>query len=303
MAEDDSLVDKNAKTDWNDYNPFTWNEDNGYFLIAPGPGATDQNPHWASGLPVYGSVESLIHDLRAGEEFAAVFDFLSAGLDVAGLAIGAAGAESPGGVLGLVAQPVISWILDHVKPFRLIQDELVGNPGTVAGIAKTWTNMGTRLGQVADHYHAAAAETLQQWRGSAADAYAEHARELATCVNSLGVLCEAWALLISTVGRMVQALHDMVRDLISGLVTALLEIAVDAVSVVPPADLLMMAKDGTVVVAKAETVLLRALVKVGEGMTSAISIVGRIYAAEQEIATRVKELIELVKRGGDAAPP
>lgn len=301
MSDHNNLVDPNAKTDWNQYSPFTWNSKEGYGPIMPGPGADGNNQHWASGLPLDGSVENLMHDVQQNDKFSEVFDFLSVCLDGAGLIVSAAQATSVGGAIGFLAQPLIAWIMDHVKPIRLVLDELVGNSATVKGVSNTWTNMGRALGQAANKYNDAAQKTQQYWKGAAADAYRKRARALAIGINSLGLLCEVWAILLDIVSQMVQATHDMVRDLISSLLATLIEVAVDAIDEPPPADLVMMAKDGTVYVVKAETVLAKALVKVGEGMTQAMSIIGRIFTAIQEIATAIKDLVNFAKQGGSAA--
>lgn len=301
MTDHNKLVDPNAKTDWNQYSPFTWNSKEGYGPFMPGPGADGDNQHWASGLPVDGSVENLLHDIQNNDKFSAVFDYLSTCLDVAGLAVSAANLTSVGGAIGFVAQPLIAWIMDHVKPIRLVLDELAGNSATVKGVSNTWTNMGKALGEAANKYNDAAQKTQQYWRGNAADAYRKRARALAIGLNTLGLLCEAWAILLDIVSQMVQAGHDMVRDLISGLIAALIEVAVDAVDEPPPVDLVMMAKDGTVYVVKAETVLGKALVKLGEGMTEAMSIVAQIFSAITQIANAIKDLVEFAEQGGRAA--
>ncbi|GAA3542391.1 hypothetical protein GCM10022222_27560 [Amycolatopsis ultiminotia] len=301
MPEGNPLVDKNAKTDWQQYNPLSSHTGWGPFM--PGPGADDKNPHWASGLPVDGSVENLAHDLEQRDWFSYVFDGLSAALDVGGFAASAVDATtSLGGAVGFAVQPLIAWIMDHVKPIRLVMDELVGNSATVKGVSATWTNMGRALGQTAHKYHDAAQRTQQYWQGKAAELYRKRARALAIGLNSLGLLCELWANLLDVVSNMVQAAHDMVRDLLSGLLATLVEVAIDSIAEgPPPVDLAFMAKDGGMYIVKAETVLGKALTELGEGMTDVLTVVTKVLSCITQIAAAIKNLIEFAKQGGNAA--
>ncbi|QWF84342.1 hypothetical protein [Amycolatopsis sp. CA-230715] len=303
MPEGNPLVDKDATTNWQGYSPFTWNSRDGYGPIMPGPGADDTNQHWLSGIPIDGSVENLVHDIQQDDTFSYVFDSLSAALETASFVESAVDATtSLGGAVGFLAQPLIAWILDHVKPLRLVLDELVGNSATVKGVSKTWTNMGKALGEAANNYGTAAQKTQEYWQGKAADAYRKRARALAIGLNSLGLLCEVWANLLAIVSQMVQAMHNLVRDVISGLVATLIKLAIDSIGEgPPPVDLVFMAKDGIVYVVKAETIVAQALTSVGKGMTKALSIVAKVLLAIRQIATAIKNLIQFAQQGGTAA--
>lgn len=301
MTNSNPLVDENAKTDWQEYNPLTWNSRDGYGMYMPGPGADGTNQHWASGIPVDGSVENLAYDIQGNDVFSGVFDALSTALDTASFIEGGIGAAtSVGGLVGFLMEPLIAWIVDHLKPIRLVLDELAGNPATVKGVSKTWTNMGKALGEAAKKYDDAAQQTSRYWRGPAADAYRKRARALAIGLNSMGLLCELWATVLDVVSQLVQAAHDLVRDLIAGLASALIEVAIDAALEPPPVDLVMMAKDGTTYVVQAETILAKALKKLAEAMTEALSITAKVLTAIQQLATALKDLVQFAQQGGDA---
>ncbi|MBB4689463.1 hypothetical protein [Amycolatopsis jiangsuensis] len=302
MPEGNSLVDKNATTDFNQYNPLNSDTGWGPFMPGPGAGVDDPNQHWLSGLPLLAPAENVWHDLEGGDYFSFVFDALNTILDGASFAGSLAEATSPGGVVATIVQPLLAWIMDHLKPLRLVMDELVGNSATVAGVSATWANMGQALGQAADKYDQVAQDTQRYWRGAAADAYRKRARGLAVGINSIGLLCEIWAYLLDSVSGMVQAAHDLARDLISGLEAELIGIAADAVLAgPPPADLVAMAKDAAVYLAEVEIDFAKMLVKLGEGMTKAMALVGSILSAIQQIATAIKRLVEFAGQGGHAS--
>lgn len=312
MTETNPLVDKGAKTTWQDYNdeygPLKVDENgnvspNGIPFITYGPGGTAERPKWGSGIPVTGSVELLLTDLANGDDFNAFFDALAVIADAVGVGVSALGIETWGGLASFIAQPLIAWILDHVAPLRALLDLLVGNPGTVTGVSKTWTNMGEALGTTAKDFNAAVGETTGYWTGTAGDAYRDpYAKELAVHINDLGLLCEIWSALLQVISDLILALHNLVRDIISALLATLISMGIDAMAYPPPVNVGILAKDGAVEVTRAFAFTSKAVVKVAQGVSRGVTIASQVLTEIRRISSAIKYFVDLANRDGDASP-
>ncbi|WP_328607417.1 hypothetical protein OG943_47405 [Amycolatopsis sp. NBC_00345] len=311
---DNKLVDDGAHFHASDYAPVSADPNASGVDVAgykvnpfmPGPGATEDNQHWLSGIPVLGNGENFLADIKGNDSFSAVFDGAAAALD--GFSVGfQAGTDiatgNIGGLVGnLIAAPLTAWILDHVKPLRLVMDELLGNPGTVAAVGTTWSNMSKELAGVSKDLQQQSGATAKFWTGPAADAYrTDRAGKLAGALGTTAVLCEAWGMLLGVVSDCVQVVHDTVRDLISALVALLVEIAVNCLAEGPEAALVELGIEGPSDVIRVSTIIMKLLTKVLEGLKEATSIAADILTAVTELAKVGKDLWDLGTQDGAPA--
>lgn len=301
MGDDNKLIDAGAKTKLSDYAVITPGQDGGVDFhnpLMPGPGATKQNPHWLSGIPILDNEQSFLSDLKQNQKFTAIFDAAGAVMDEIGVGLQAAEDISTGnigGVVGnMIAAPLTAWILDHVKPIRLVMDELLGNPGTVAGISATWTNMSQALAGATNDLQKAVADTQGYWQGEAADTYRnQHAAKLSECLGTAAMLCEAWGLLLDIMSDCVKIVHDTVRDLIAAMVAMLTEIAVNAMCGGPEYALAELATEGPVDVIRVATIVGKLVTKLLEGAFEGCSVAAKILTAITELAKVAKDLVQL----------
>ncbi|WP_409186561.1 WXG100 family type VII secretion target [Amycolatopsis sp. VS8301801F10] len=299
MADNPPPVDKGAHTNFQDYNVLSKNSDGGYSFtpLTEAPGASEENPGWLSGLPILSDAENIYHDLQNNDKVGAVLDaaaaYVSDGAFAGQLAEDVATGNVGGFVGNLLAGPLTAWLLDHVKPLRLVMDELAGNPGTVAAIGASWSNTSKALaGMTTDLQHAAAG-TQEYWKGAAADSYRTgKAANLAKALGTASVLCEAWGLAVKLMGEVVKAVHDAVRDLIAQLVALIVEICINLVAETPAGAVAELALDAGPDITKVFAIVFKLLTGVGEALETLLASIARI-------ATVISELYKLFS--GEAA--
>lgn len=292
-STDNPLVDPNSQFQWGDYLPVDDGGDHGGTStgnpFTPGQGYTTGSDHWLKGLPVLDSAQSLIEDIQGKDAFKAVADWCSIGLQVAGLAAAAA----TGDWGGLVIAPIASWIMEHVKPLRLMLDELTGNQDTVNAIANTWGNMSGALKDAATQYSKSVDSTVQSWQGDGADAYRkEFASLMVDATAALGALLEGWSLLIHIVSECVGMVHDLVRDLIAALIGQLVQDLAEAATVVGAA---AIPEQSAGEIARVTTVATTAVSKVLKAMTEGLSIAGQILSLASEAINVIERLVKAAK--------
>lgn len=286
------LVDPNSQFQWGDYLPVKDGGDHGgtawWNPFTPGQGYTTNDPgqfdHWFSGLPVIDSAQSLGEDIANHDAFKAVVDYAAVALDIAGVATAAA----TGDWGGLIVAPIASWIMEHVKPLRLLLDELTGNQDTVDAIANTWDNMSKALGDAAKLYHELVQETGDFWHGPASDAYRNaRAQALGAALTVAGILCRAWGLLLHIVGECVKIVHDLVRELIAALIGQLVQDAVEAATVVGAA---AIPEQSAGEIARVTTVATEAVSKVVKAAFTGVSLASKIVTVLGEAVSIVERL-------------
>src|SRR4030081_79424 len=149
MASTNPLVDPNSRFNPNDYNSLH----NGPITSGPGTSGTPAfgtttGGNWLAGTGPWDDAQTLANDINSGKAsgMTQALDFVAVGLDVIGAVI-----DPIGTFTGMLA----GWLVEHLKPLKLILDELAGNPDTISGVANTWGNISSAMKAAADDYTAA----------------------------------------------------------------------------------------------------------------------------------------------------
>lgn len=233
MTDGNPLVDQDAKFEWGDYIPGTESSDQGgtskWNPFTPGQGHTTGRDSWYKGIPVVDTARQLRDDVNNDDLFNGILDYATAGLEIAGLGM----ALTSGDWGGLIVAPVASWLMEHLKPLRLILDELTGNMDAVHGVAQTWHNLSDAMFDASARYFDAVEELRGGWAGEAASAYEKNrADPLHVALEVAGILTQAWGDLVKIAGDCVGVTHDTVRDLIAALQGQLVQDLTEALTVV-----------------------------------------------------------------------
>lgn len=284
------LVDPNSQFHWGDYLPVGGGEHGGtsrWNPFTPGQGYTTNKDgdfdHWLSGLPVFDNAQSTLEDIRkSDDQLKAIVDMSAAIADGAGLYA----AKASGDWGGLVIAPVASWIMEHVKPLRLLLDELTGNQDMVNAVANTWENMSRTLGEAVTLYHKLVQETRDFWNGPGSDGYRNaRARALGAALAVASIVCQGWSLLVRSLGESVKIVHDLVRDLIAALIGQLVQDAVHAATVVGAATI---PEQSAGEIARVTALVTKAVLTVVEEAGTTASMVGKFYPLLSEAISIVE---------------
>lgn len=173
----------------------------------------------AEGGGVYSSVADVVGAARpaftgerpSGSEFDAA---------VLGLGLDALGAMS-NPLAGLVFEPLVGWLIEHVEIVKEPFDKLAGDPAQIKLNAQTVHNVAQRLAEVADEQQRSVAG-LGGWQGEAAEAYRTATQLRVESLRRVGADCDRLAVQIMRNGATVAAVRSTIRDLIAELVGWLL---------------------------------------------------------------------------------
>lgn len=215
MAEGNELVDPASQFNPDDYFPNPGK-------IAQGDLST-ANPitsggDWWSGTGLWDDCNQLAQSIKQGDLAGEIFGGIAVGLDAIGVVMDPIGTALSG---------LAGWMIDHLKPLRLMLDELAGNPDTIKGVANTWTNISERMKQVAQAQQDAVEQGTTHWQGPAADAYRKSAGNLHDAAGATSSLADGMSSLVQAMGECVATVRSLVRDLIATLVAELVQDALE----------------------------------------------------------------------------
>lgn len=289
MAPRNPLVDPTSQLNKDDYF-VNWDKvgHGDYGTLNPvtsGPGG-----NWLSGTGLWDDCATLGKDIAANKAGAA--DYIAVGLDVLGAVI-----DPIGTATGMLA----GWMMDHLKPLKMMLDELAGNPDTVAGVAKTWDNISKALTEGAKSYGDAVGAQTADWHGDAADAYRKQAGNLVQAMGGAGALADGMSQISTVGGEIVATVRSTVRDIISFLIGYLVDLAIEEVCSVGLATPVVIAQ-GIADIGRATKEVVEAIDKVSTVLGVAIAVAGKINTLFAEIE---KVLPNLQQAGHDvpAAAP
>ncbi|GLW89554.1 WXG100 family type VII secretion target [Actinokineospora globicatena] len=184
-------------------------------LIAP---VVSSRKPW-TGISLAESVEGLVDAIRT-EGW--VDDLL------AGAVLGGDLLSSALDPFGALLSNGIGWAMEYFRPLREMLDALTGMPDVVAAHAATWNRMAGELRSIASDLRSALAEDLPGWSGSAADGYQDMMAHNVNAIGGLAATAAAMAEATTGAGGLVQMTRDLVRTVISDLVTQVVEFVISA---------------------------------------------------------------------------
>jgi hypothetical protein len=226
------LVDRSAKFDRGQYG-VDWHEvgDGDYSSFNPISSGAGHN--WFSGLGIYEDAAEAVQEAMKGKDANAALiaaDTPAVAFDLMGAA------EDPFGAIGQMAA---GWLMEHLKPLRLMLDGLAGNPDMVKGAETSWLNISGRLDELANGYRGNVTTDTAHWHGEAADAYRTRtANKLANATATTALLAKGMGILVGAAAEVVDATRSNVRDLIAYLCGELLKAGLKDLGISVPTEAL-----------------------------------------------------------------
>lgn len=298
MSDGNPLVEHDASFHLADYTPDDQALADGdyakfagsYFTGMDDPVASDSNG-WLKGTGLPDDTMSYCKDIKKGDWASAAFDGAAVVLDGIGYV------TDP---IGSVLSGLIGWAMEHLKPLKLIMDELTGNGDTVAAVAKTWGNISDALKHAADDYASAVmTDVAGSWAGGGADAYRDASGELHDALATCALIADAMQALVEIAAELVQTVHDTVRDLIASTLATLLEDAMEAPT--GPPGWALIAEESIGYISRQcgkGAKLVEALLKV---LTDGFGLIGRMLTTLNEVRKILPKIIEIARDSGKIA--
>lgn len=234
--------------------------------------------------------ETLAHAIQNGDWIEGGLAAFSGALDTA------ATISDP---LGSLIAAGLGWVLEHVEPLRGWFNDLTGDAGEVAGYARTWSNIATRMHDSGDLYTRRLTD-LDDMSGATIDAYRAYATDTAKHLHATGDWAQAVATGLELCSTLVTIVHDLVRDALSQLVGMIISIATEAIATAGFALPLIIEQVTTRVTALAT--------RVGTSITrllTSFKSFTALFEALQELMRRGKSLFDRMppgKTGRNALP-
>lgn len=165
--------------------------------------------------------------------------------------------------IGYVAGQLLSWMLEHVEPARMLLDQLAGNPGMIKAYAASWQSIATELADVSADYKNEVASGAQEFVGAAGEAYRARAADVQNLIAAGSSATDGIARITLAFAEVVAGVRTAVRDILCYLAGDLVSSAVMAAVVGP----------GTA------AAIVKACNDIAEALTRAAAAVGKIAAA------------------------
>ncbi|KAA9157926.1 hypothetical protein FPZ12_023845 [Amycolatopsis acidicola] len=272
MATDNPLVNPSSQFDPDDYGPDPEK-------IAQGDLST-LNPitsggDWWAGSGLWDDCNQLAKSIQDRDLVGVFFGTVAVELDAIGVLMDPIGTALSG---------LAGWMIEHLKPLRLMLDELAGNPDTIKGVAQTWTNISGRMKEVAQAQQDAVQQGTTHWQGPAADAYRKSAGKLYDAAGATSSLSEGMSSLIQAMGECVATVRSLVRDLIATLVAELVQDALEEAASIGFATPL--------VIEEATGAITRCTGRTVATIEKLVDVIGEVL----DIATKINSLLQTIAK-------
>lgn len=130
--------------------------------------------------------------------------------------------------LGTLIAAGLGWLVDHVEPLKGWFNDLTGNASEVQAFAQTWANIQTQLESAGAELQRILGD-VHDLAGAAMDAYRTFQHDTAKHLIAAGTWAGAFSTGLNIASMIVQAVHDLVRDVLSQLVGSAISWASEAV--------------------------------------------------------------------------
>jgi uncharacterized protein YukE len=186
--------------------------------------------------------------------------------------------------IGTALSGLAGWMIEHVKPLRLMLDELAGNPDTIKGVASTWSAISGRMADVAEQQKTAVTQGTAAWVGPAAEAYRQSAGKLYDATRATGSLADGMSALVQAMGECVATVRSLVRDLIATLVAELVQDALEEAASVGFAT--------PIVIEEATGAISRCTGRTVSTIEKLVDVIGEVL----DIATKINSLLQTIAK-------
>jgi len=130
--------------------------------------------------------------------------------------------------LGTLIAAGLGWLIDHVEPLKGWFNDLTGNASEVQAFAQTWANIQTQMEGAGTELQRVLGD-VEDLAGEAMDAYRRFQQDTAAHLTAAGTWAGAFSTGLNIASMIVQAVHDLVRDVLSQLVGSAISWASEAV--------------------------------------------------------------------------
>lgn len=230
--------------------------------------------------------QALVDAIHSGDWVDGGIAALSAGLDAV------AAISDP---LGTLIANGLGWLIDHLDPLKSWMDQLTGNAAEVAAFAQTWQNIGSRLHDSAELYRSRQSD-LDGMSGATVDAYHAFAGDTVKHLDGAGEWASAVGTGLQVASELVQAVHDLVVQVLSQLVGSIISMAIEAACTLGFALPVIIEQVSTRAADLAEEVGSR-LTRLLTSFTSLESILARLRGIFDDTAALFKDMLH--GKGGD----
>lgn len=166
---------------------------------------------FTDGLMLLDDIEAVSNGLANGDWLNVTIGSVSAGLSVL----------DP---IGTLFENGAGWLLEHLHPLSTMLDELTGDPAQVAALAQSWGDLSVQLQGTSEDLIDTIIADLAEFEGLTFDAYRGAQGENAALIDSISVMCDSVRASLENAGQMVQAVHDLVRDVLATIVGMILSL-------------------------------------------------------------------------------
>ncbi|TDP97539.1 type VII secretion target [Labedaea rhizosphaerae] len=198
------VIADGTKFDLKDYDPTRDGGKGDWYAFT---GLTKED--WATGGGVVDDVWAASQEIgeKSKKNYGLIAGQIAAlGLDGVGIA-----ADPVGTLAGWAA----GWLMEHIKPLKLMLDLVTGNPKAVAAAAQTWKTIGDELVRLGKAYAQAVRNGTGHWDGAAGHGYREHAaKNIVSAFLASGTLAHTLSIVVGMTGELVDMVRAAVRDLI-----------------------------------------------------------------------------------------
>ncbi|MFI7672058.1 type VII secretion target [Actinophytocola sp. NPDC049390] len=214
------LIKDGTTWDWKNYNP-----------LDGGPMTNMEPKNLTKGAGIVGDV----YDLYTQIHNSAQRNYATMAGHVASISVNAAAIA--GDPVGVAVASGAGWVMEHIKPFKLILDGLAGNPDMVNAASDTWKNIAGELDRLAGHYTAAVKHGTGNWNGDAGASYRDKfASPIVDALKSSAVLANALSIIVGTAGELVNMVRSLARDLTAEAIGILVVEGLKKLGYKPPMD-------------------------------------------------------------------
>ena len=227
--------------------------------------------------------EDLANAISSGDWAAGALAVTSTALDTVGAIIDPIGTLIANG---------LGWVLDHVEPLKSWFNDFTGDAADVASFSGTWSNTSGYIAQLADSYQGMLSQ-LDDMAGDGIDAYLGYANAVIANLRAAGEWSNAIAVGLQIASTLVQAVHDIVRDVLSQLVGSAISAAATTAATIGFGAPAAMAQFGIKVaglVAKVGRVITKVL--------DALTDFARIFGPLGRVIASTLQKLGLFLRGG-----
>lgn len=168
----------------------------------------------ATGIGIAESAANLHNGIASGDWSEIAGGGLGTGLEALSLAM------DP---VGTLLQYGVSWLMEHVKPLSDALDWLAGDPDQISAYARTWKNIASSVGSVAEDFLGEVNALTGHWQGQASQAYKTAAMKQVDALKAASSAAGSVATTVEMAGALVGVVRELVRDLVAECVATLVE--------------------------------------------------------------------------------